>query len=88
VPSLRNAALKPRFMHTGELASLQGAIRFYITTMALPERDGIPGVGLYTFNMSSIDESDLREFIATALTDPRVRDETFPFDRPVLRSER
>ena len=33
-------------------------------------------------------ESDLREFIATALTDPRVRDETFPFDRPVLRSER
>ena len=38
--------------------------------------------------MSNVDESDLREFIATALTDPRVRDETFPFDRPVLRSER
>ena len=38
--------------------------------------------------MSNIDESDLREFIATALTDPRVRDEAFPFDRPVLRSER
>ena len=88
VPSLRNAALRPRLMHTGELTSLSAAIRFYITTLALPERDGIPGAGLYTFNMSSIDESDLREFIATALTDPRVRDETFPFDRPVLRSER
>jgi cytochrome c peroxidase len=88
VPSLRNAALRPRFMHTGEFTNLGSAIRFYINTLALPERDGIPGAGLYTFNMSNIDESDLREFIATALTDPRVRDETFPFDRPVLRSER
>jgi cytochrome c peroxidase len=88
VPSLRNAALRPRFMHTGEFTSLNAAIRFYINTLALPERDGIPGAGLYTFNMSQIDESDLREFIATALTDPRVRDETFPFDRPTLRSER
>jgi len=87
VPSLRNAALLPRFMHTGEYGSLAAAIRFYINTLALPERDGIPGAGLYTFNMSGVDESDLREFIATALTDPRVRDETFPFDRPVLRSE-
>jgi cytochrome c peroxidase len=87
VPSLRNASLRPRFMHTGEHTSLGAAIRFYITTLALPERDGIPGAGLYTFNMSNVDESDLREFIASALTDPRVRDETFPFDRPVLRSE-
>ena len=88
VPSLRNAALRPRFMHTGEFVGLGAAIRFYINTLPLPERDGIPGAGLYTFNMSGVDESDLREFIATALTDPRVRDETFPFDRPVLRSER
>jgi cytochrome c peroxidase len=88
VPSLRNVALRARFMHTGEFTSLGSAIRFYINTLALPERDGIPGAGLYTFNMSNVDETDLREFIATGLTDPRVRDETFPFDRPVLRSER
>jgi cytochrome c peroxidase len=88
VPSLRNAALRARFMHTGEFTSLGAAIRFYINTLALPERDGVPGTGLYTFNMSNLDESDLYEFIATGLTDPRVRDETFPFDRPVLRSER
>jgi cytochrome c peroxidase len=88
VPSLRNAALRPRFMHTGEFTSLGAAIRFYINTLALPERDGIPGSGLYTFNMSNLDESDLYAFIATGLTDPRVRDEKFPFDRPVLRSER
>jgi hypothetical protein len=75
-------------MHTGEFTSLGAAVRFYINALPLPERDGIPGAGLYTFNLSQIDEGDLREFLIVALTDPRVRDETFPFDRPVLRSER
>lgn len=88
VPSLRNAALRPRFMHTGEFSSLVAAIAFYVTAPALPERDGIPGAGLYTFNMSRIDEADIREFLEKSLVDPRVRDETFPFDRPTLRSER
>jgi cytochrome c peroxidase len=87
VPTLRNAALLPRFMHTGELGNLGAAIAFYINAPALPERDGIPGFGLYTFNMSQIDVADIREFIEHALVDPRVRDETFPFDRPTLRSE-
>jgi len=74
-------------MHTGEFASLGAAIRFYINAPALPERDEIPGAGLYTFNMSAIDESDIRAFLEQGLTDPRVRDEAFPFDRPTLRSE-
>ena len=87
VPTLRNAALLPRFMHTGELGNLGAAIAFYINAPALPERDGIPGFGLYTFNMSQIDVADIREFVEHALVDPRVRDETFPFDRPTLRSE-
>jgi hypothetical protein len=38
--------------------------------------------------MSAIDEADIREFLVEGLVDPRVRDETFPFDRPTLRSER
>jgi cytochrome c peroxidase len=88
VPTLRNAALRARFMHTGELTNIGAAIGFYVTAPALPERDGIPGAGLYTFNMSQIDESDIREFLETALVDPRVRGEKFPFDRPTLRSER
>jgi cytochrome c peroxidase len=88
VPTLRNAALRPRFMHTGEYANLGAAIGFYINAPALPERDEIPGAGLYTFNMSRVDETDIREFLEQALVDPRVRDETFPFDRPTLRSER
>lgn len=88
VPTLRNAALRPRYMHTGEFTSLSAAIRFYINAPALPERDEIPGAGLYTFNMSAIDEADIREFIAQGLVDERVRTERFPFDRPTLRSER
>jgi cytochrome c peroxidase len=88
VPTLRNAALRSRFMHTGEFTNIGAAIGFYVTAPALPERDGIPGAGLYTFNMSQVDESDIREFLETALVDPRVRDEKFPFDRPTLRSER
>jgi cytochrome c peroxidase len=88
VPSLRNAALLPRFMHTGEFTNLGAAIRFYQNSLPLPERDDIPGFGLYAFNVSQVDEADIREFITAALTDPRVRDERFPFDRPKLRSER
>jgi cytochrome c peroxidase len=87
-PSLRNVGLRVRFMHTGEFTNLGAAIGFYVNAPALPERDGIPGAGLYTFNLSRIDETDIREFLGTALTDPRVRHQTFPFDRPTLRSER
>jgi cytochrome c peroxidase len=88
VPSLRNSGLRTRFMHTGEFASLAAAISFYRTGFALPDRDGIPGAGIYTFNMSPVHEADIRAFLATGLTDPRVRAEEFPFDRPTLRSER
>ena len=88
VPSLRNAALRPRYMHTGEFTNLGAAIRFYQNSMPLPERDEIPGFGIYAFNVSQIDEADIREFITVGLTDARVRDEIFPFDRPKLRSER
>jgi cytochrome c peroxidase len=88
VPSLRNAALRPRYMHTGEFTNLGAAIRFYQNSMPLPERDDIPGFGIYAFNVSQIDEADIREFITVGLTDARVRDEKFPFDRPKLHSER
>jgi cytochrome c peroxidase len=88
VPSLRNVALKPRFMHTGEFPTLASAISFYRTGAPSEDRDSIPGAGTYTFNMSGAMERAIRAFLAKGLTDPRVRDERFPFDRPRLRSER
>jgi cytochrome c peroxidase len=87
VPSLRNSGLRARFMHTGEFATLGAAISFYRTGPVLPDRDGIPGAGIYTFNMSTVTEADIRAFLTTGLTDPRVRGEEFPFDRPTLHSE-
>src|SRR5690554_5181830 len=88
VPSLRNAGLRPRFMHTGQFSSLGEAIGFYRTGPPSDERDALPDGSTYPFNMSAVMERDLLEFLQNALTDPRVRDERFPFDRPRLASER
>ncbi|MEE3196955.1 MAG: cytochrome c peroxidase, partial [Pseudomonadota bacterium] len=88
VPTLRNVALRKRFMHTGEFSGLGAAIGFYVSPTALKGRDEMPGAGAYTFSLGEIVQYDLLSFLETALTDPRVENETFPFDRPVLRTER
>lgn len=88
VPSLRNAALRPRYMHTGEFPSLEAAVAFYRTGRPSPERDGIPDAGTYAFNFDTLTQADIVTFIREGLTDPRVRDARPPFDRPVLGSER
>ena len=88
VPSLRNVGLRTRLMHTGEFGRLSEAITFYNTAMALPGVDEIPGVGTYVFDLTGFDSYDLDAFLKTALLDSRVAEETFPFDRPTLGSER
>jgi cytochrome c peroxidase len=87
VPSLRNVALRARFMHTGEFSRLPAAIMFYDNGTALPGRDEIPDVGVYFFSLNGLDNYDLAAFLKDGLVDPRVANETFPFDRPTLRSE-
>lgn len=87
VPSLRNVGLRARLMHSGQFSSLGEAIAFYVTGFPSAERDELPEGGPYSFSMSAIMERDLLEFLRGALTDPRVRDEQFPFDRPRLASE-
>lgn len=87
VPGLRNVGLRTRLMHTGEFGRLSEAITFYNTAMALPGVDEIPGVGTYVFDLTGFDSYDLDAFLRSGLVDPRVADETFPFDRPRLRTE-
>ena len=87
VPSLRNVGLRTRLMHTGEFGRLSEAITFYNTAMALPGVDEVPGVGTYVFDLTGFDSYDLDAFLRTGLLDPRVAEETFPFDRPTLGSE-
>ena len=86
-PSLRNVGLRTRLMHTGEFGRLSEAITFYNAAMALPGVDEIPGVGTYVFDLTGFDSYDLDAFLRFGLLDPRVADETFPFDRPRLGSE-
>ena len=88
VPSLRNVGLKARFMHTGEFSRLSEAIVFYDNAIALPGRDDIPNGGAYNFNITGYVPYDLEAFLRNGLTDPRVKNETFPFDRPKLNSEK
>jgi len=88
VPSLRNAGLRSRFMHTGQFISLAEVLNFYFDPPSFEGRDDIPNGGAYNFTMDTYSIKDIRAFITNGLTDPRVSNETFPFDRPTLFSER
>ncbi len=87
VPSLRNAGLKETFMHNGRLSSLDQVLDFYI---------GINGQQQFPQNQDPLIppifipppvRPALVDFLANGLTDPRVANEEFPFDRPWLLSE-
>ncbi len=84
VPSLRNVALQTTLMHNGTFTTLQQVFGFY---------DRAPGVVQFTDNQDPImnavrlppgDGGAVQEFLTNGLTDPRVRNETFPFDHPTL----
>ena len=86
-PSLRNVDLRGRFFHTGApgIDNLNDVMVFY-------NNDGGPfGQNkdplLNNLNVPGNVRPDLVAFLRT-LTDPRVANETAPFDRPTLWSER
>ncbi len=82
--TLRNVGLKPTFMHTGGLTDMNAVLAFYRGPGAggNPNRDPLlPSPIPPQATPAVID------FLENALTDARVASETFPFDRPVLRSE-
>jgi cytochrome c peroxidase len=84
IPSLRNVGVRPRFMHTGEIATIEEALEVYISARA--PRDELPGGGGYNLDTAVSMAGYLTDFLKVALTDPRVENEEFPFDRPRLRS--
>lgn len=88
VPTLRNVALHSSFMHNGTFATLQQVFAFY---------DRAPGTVQFADNQDPVmptvripppDGGPIQDFLTNALVDPRVRNETFPFDRPTLFSQR
>jgi len=88
VPALRNVGLKSFFMHNGRRSTLEQVVDFYIGIngqVQFPQNQDplIPGI-----NIPPQARLNLIEFLRNGLTDPRVANETFPFDRPILKSER
>lgn len=86
--TIRNAGIRDRFMHTGGIRTLDDVFDFYAYRgehQPFPEnldfRIRTPIV------FSPGDEEIVKQFIVSALTDPRVANEEYPFDRPKLYSE-
>jgi cytochrome c peroxidase len=100
-PTLRNSGLRKQMMHVGWITDTSDAIDFYnagtadVTsnhTQFTADQSPLPGSGnSYTTAQltptNEANQNDIAEFLANGLTDPRVTNETFPFDRPTLRSE-
>lgn len=88
VPGLRNVGLKNSFMHNGDMTTLTEVIQFY--TRAPGARQMFQGNldPLMPVPVPPNVAPALQDFLTNALTDARVRDEVFPFDRPTLFTQR
>ena len=86
--TVRNAGIRDRFMHTGGLESLDDVFDFYAHRngqQPFPDNLDFRVSNPIVFNPA--DEALVKEFIVGALTDPRVANEEYPFDRPKLYTE-
>jgi cytochrome c peroxidase len=89
VPSLRNVGLMASFAHNGQFTQVIDVLRFYVRAPGSPQQfqDNIdplvPGIAIPPQPLN-----DLDVFLRTALTDPRVQAQSFPFDKPTLFGER
>jgi cytochrome c peroxidase len=84
VPSLRNVALRDRFMHNGQFDNLRDVVEFY--DRGGDFSDNLDSL-IMPLNMTVTEIDQLTEFMEVGLTDPRVAQELPPFDRPTLHSE-
>ena len=85
-PTLRNVELRAPYMHNGRFQTLEEVVDFY-------DRGGdfdAPNVNhdiIRPLGLTPQQKADLVAFMKRPLTDPRVRDELPPFDRPTLYTE-
>jgi cytochrome c peroxidase len=82
--SLRNLAGRANLMHTGQFVAVNQVFAFYAGPGAPgnPNRDPILPTAVPPPQVNAI-----TDFIVNGLTDPRVMQEQFPFDRPQLHTE-
>ncbi|MFO0856842.1 MAG: cytochrome c peroxidase [Phycisphaerales bacterium] len=81
VPSLRNVALKRTFMHNGQFQTLPQVLGFYAGPTQFPQN--VDPARNAVRPLPPQDANLIVQFLG-ALTDPRVQNSTFPFDRPTL----
>lgn len=86
--TIRNMGIRDRFMHTGGLTTMDDVFDFYGQRNGLgPHPENRDFRLLFPILFSPTDQALLTEFINNALTDPRLANEEYPFDRPKLHSE-
>lgn len=84
-PNLRNVGLRNVLMMDGKFSSLEEVVDFYDRggDFDAPNKSN----DIRNLNLNNNEKRALAAFMREDLTDPRVRDELPPFDRPVLYSE-
>lgn len=101
-PSLLSAGLRPRFFHTGEETELFttspppqpgappviGGVAGLYMTGGGPNLDNLDPLLTQLSTVPGLEMDKVMDFVGSALTDPRMAAEVYPFDRPMLRSER
>ena len=84
-PSLRNVGLRRNYFHVGRFNTLEDVVAFYDRggDFAAPNKPPV----IRPLGLSPQQQAALVAFLREVLTDNRVRDRVFPFDRPSLYSE-
>ncbi|MFN0132498.1 MAG: cytochrome c peroxidase [Phycisphaerales bacterium] len=90
VPGVRNVGLKASFMHNGMFSTVGQVVAFYGRQPGAPaqfpdNRD--PAMNAINIPLGG-PTNDLVDFLSNGLRDTRVANQTFPFDRPTLFTER
>ena len=84
VPSLRNAGVRDRLMHTGQFTTIDAVVDFYDRGGDFADnRDPL----VRKLFLTPTEKGQLIDFVKNGLVDPRVALEQAPFDRPTLFSE-
>ncbi|MBI2957352.1 MAG: hypothetical protein HYY32_00775, partial [Chloroflexi bacterium] len=88
VPGLRNVELTAPYFHNGSVMTLEDVMDFYVRGGNFPQAnaadlDADIGAGLSRLQGNAAMKAALVDFMKS-LTDPRVRNESAPFDHPEL----
>jgi cytochrome c peroxidase len=86
-PMLRNIALTAPYFHNGGQLTLEQVVEFYNRGGDFPDGfDQIPLIdpNIVPLGLTLQEKTDLVDFLRNALTDPRVANQSAPFDHPEL----